>query len=178
MIKKIIFFLAVVITAQSFSQRSTSSPYSYFGVGEEFGTRTVEQISMGSIGAAYSSNRYLNFVNPASLSELRYATYVFGVLNNDLTVKDATTSQSSNSTNLSYFSFAFPITKKMAVVFGMQPTSSVGYSLINTITNDDGDAIEITQFSGSGDVNRIYGGFGLKIFKGFSGWYRDRFFIW
>jgi len=49
MIKKIIFFLAVVITAQSFSQRSTSSPYSYFGVGEEFGTRTVEQISMGSI---------------------------------------------------------------------------------------------------------------------------------
>jgi hypothetical protein len=168
MIKKIIFFLTVVITAQSFSQRSTSSPYSYFGVGEEFGTRTVEQISMGSIGAAYSSNRYLNFVNPASLSELRYATYVFGVLNNDLTIKDATTSQSSNSTNLSYFSFAFPITKKMAVVFGMQPTSSVGYSLINTITNDDGDAIEITQFSGSGDVNRIYGGFGLKLFKGFS----------
>jgi hypothetical protein len=168
MIKKIIFFLTVVITAQSFSQRSTSSPYSYFGVGEEFGTRTVEQISMGSIGAAYSSNRYLNFVNPASLSELRYATYVFGVLNNDLTIKDATTSQSSNSTNLSYFSFAFPITKKMAVVFGMQPTSSVGYSLINTITNDDGDAIEITQFSGSGDVNRIYGGFGFKLFKGFS----------
>ena len=168
MIKKIIFFLTVVITAQSFSQRSTSSPYSYFGVGEEFGTRTVEQISMGSIGAAYSSNRYLNFVNPASLSELRYATYVFCVLNNDLTIKDATTSQSSNSTNLSYFSFAFPITKKMAVVFGMQPTSSVGYSLINTITNDDGDAIEITQFSGSGDVNRIYGGFGLKFFKGFS----------
>ena len=168
MIKKIIFFLTVLITAQSFSQRSTSSPYSYFGVGEEFGTRTVEQISMGSIGAAYSSNRYLNFVNPASLSELRYATYVFGVLNNDLTIKDATTSQSSNSTNLSYFSFAFPITKKMAVVFGMQPTSSVGYSLINTITNDDGDAIEITQFSGSGDVNRIYGGFGLKLFKGFS----------
>ena len=168
MIKKIIFFLTVVITAQSFSQRSTSSPYSYFGVGEEFGTRTVEQISMGSIGAAYSSNRYLNFVNPASLSELRYATYVFGVLNNDLTIKDATSSQSSNSTNLSYFSFAFPITKKMAVVFGMQPTSSVGYSLINTITNDDGDAIEITQFSGSGDVNRIYGGFGLKLFKGFS----------
>ena len=168
MIKKIIFFLAVLVTAQSFSQRSTSSPYSYFGVGEEFGTRTVEQISMGSIGAAYSNNRYLNFVNPASLSELRFATYVFGVLNNGLTIKDATSKQSSNSTNLSYFSFAFPVTKKMGVVFGMQPTSSVGYSLINTVTNDDGDAINITQFSGSGDVNRIYGGFGLTLFKGFS----------
>jgi len=168
MIKKIILFLAVVISAQAFSQRSTSSPYSYFGVGEEFGTRTVEQISMGSIGAAYSSNRYLNFVNPASLSELRYATYVFGILNNDLTIKDASTKQSTNSTNLSYFSLAFPVSKKMAVVFGMQPTSSVGYSLINSLNNDDGDLIEITQFSGAGDVNRIYGGFGMKIFKGFS----------
>jgi len=168
MIKKIIFFLAVVISAQAFSQRSTSSPYSYFGVGEEFGTRTVEQISMGSIGAAYSSNRYLNFANPASLSELRFATYVFGVLNNELTIKDADIKQSTNSTNLSYFSFAFPVSKKMAVIFGMQPTSSVGYSLINTLSDLDGDPIEITQFSGTGDVNRIYGGFGLKLFKGFS----------
>tara|TARA_B110000003_G_scaffold276446_1_gene322953 strand:+ start:3208 stop:4497 length:1290 start_codon:yes stop_codon:yes gene_type:complete len=168
MIKKIIILLTVFTTVQAFSQRSTSSPYSYFGVGEEFGTRTVEQISMGGIGAAYNSIRYLNFTNPASLSELRYATYVFGILNNDLTIKDATTKQSTNSTNLSYFSLAFPITKKMAVVFGMQPTSSVGYSLINTLTNEDGDPIEITQFSGAGDVNRIYGGFGLKLFKGFS----------
>ena len=100
-------------------------------VGEEFGTRTVEQISMGSIGAAYSSPSYLNFINPASLSELRLATYVFGVLNNDLTISDADVNQSTNSTSLSYFSIAFPLSKKMAVVFGMQPTSSVGYSLIN-----------------------------------------------
>ncbi len=168
MIKKIGIFLTVMISTQVFSQRSTSSPYSYFGVGEEFGTRTVEQISMGSTGAAYSSYRYLNFINPASLSEVRYATYVFGILNNDLTIKDAETNQSSNSTNLSYFALAFPVSKKMSFTFGMQPTSSVGYSLINTLYNSDGDPIEITQFSGSGDINRIYGGFGLKIFKGFS----------
>ena len=168
MIKKFIFILTVLITAQSFSQRSTSSPYSYFGVGEEFGTRTVEQISMGSIGAAYSSPSYLNFVNPASLSELRLATYVFGVLNNDLTISDANVKQSTNSTSLSYFSIAFPLTKKMAVVFGMQPTSSVGYSLVNTLNDDEGNPVDITQYVGSGDVNRIYGGVGLKLFKGFS----------
>jgi hypothetical protein len=168
MIKKIIFFLTVVVSVQAFSQRSSSSPYSFFGVGEEFGTKTVEQISMGGIGAAYSSDRYLNFINPASLSELRYATYVFGILNNGLTVKDGTTNQSSSSTSLSYFSFAFPVSKTMGVVFGMQPTSAVGYSLINTINNTSGDPIDITQFSGTGAVNRVYGGFGLKLFKGFS----------
>ena len=148
MIKKFIFIIAVLISAQSFSQRSTSSPYSYFGVGEEFGTRTVEQISMGSIGAAYSSPNYLNFVNPASLSELRLATYVFGVLNNDLTISDANVNQSTNSTSLSYFSIAFPLTKKMAAVFGMQPTSSVGYSLVNTLNDDEGNLEEITQYVG------------------------------
>ena len=168
MIKKIIFFLTVVISAQAFSQRSTSSPYSYFGVGEEFGTRTVEQISMGGIGAAFSSDKYLNFINPASLSELRYATYAFGLLNNGITIKGTDTNQTSNSTNLSYFSFAFPVSESMAVIFGLQPTSSVGYSLINTLTDIDGNPIDITQFSGTGDVNRIYGGFGLKVFKGFS----------
>lgn len=168
MIKKIILLIAVSLTTQIFPQRSTSSPYSYFGVGEEFDARTVEQISMGSIGAAYNSNKYLNFINPASLSELRYATYVFGILNNALTVKDINTKQSTSTTNLSYFSLAFPLSKKMAIVSGMQPISSVGYSLINTLTDQDGDPVEITQFSGSGDVNRVYTGLGFKLFKGFS----------
>ena len=55
-----------------------------------------------------------------------------------MTISDETTNQSTNSTSLSYFSIAFPLTKKMAVVFGMQPTSSVGYSLVNTLNDDDG----------------------------------------
>ncbi|MEQ6123061.1 hypothetical protein AAON49_02525 [Pseudotenacibaculum sp. MALMAid0570] len=168
MIKRIIFFITALVTIQAFSQRSSSSPYSIFGVGEEFGTRTVEQISMGSIGAAYSSNQYLNFINPASLSELRYATYVFGILNNGLRIKDADTNQSSTSTSLSYFSFGFPLNDKMGVVFGMQPTSAVGYSLVNTIEDTDGNIVDRTQFTGDGAVNRVYGGLGVKLFKGFS----------
>ena len=55
MIRRILFFLILLVSTQIFSQRSSSSPYSIFGVGEEFGTRTVEQISMGGIGAAYTS---------------------------------------------------------------------------------------------------------------------------
>ena len=109
MIKRIIFFISVLATFQAFSQRSSSSPYSFFGIGEEFGTRTVEQITMGSIGAAYSSSYQLNFINPASLSDLRYATYAFGLLNNGLRLQDADTDQTSNSTSLSYFSVGFPL---------------------------------------------------------------------
>lgn len=168
MIKRIIFFITVFASLQAFSQRSSSSPYSFFGVGEEFGTRTVEQITMGSIGAAYSSSYQLNFINPASLSDLRYATYAFGILNNDLRLKDADTDQSSSSTSLSYFSIGIPVGKGIGLIAGMQPTSAVGYSLINTIEDSEGELLELTQFTGTGAVNRIYGGFGARIFEGFS----------
>lgn len=168
MIKRIIFFITALVSIQAFSQRSSSSPYSIFGVGEEFGTRTVEQISMGGIGVAYSSNHYLNFINPAALSELRYATYAFGMLHNDLRVKDANTNQNSGTTSLSYFSFGVPISQNAGIVAGMQPTSAVGYSLINNIVDGDGNIVDITTFTGEGAVNRLYGGIGAKLFKGFS----------
>ncbi len=64
-------------------------------------TRTVEQSSMGGIGVAFSHYKYLNFTNPAAYADLRYTTYVFGLLNNDLTLKDADTKQNSTSTSLS-----------------------------------------------------------------------------
>ncbi len=150
------------------SQRSSSSPYSFFGIGEEFNSKTVEQISMGGIGAAYSSYRYLNFTNPAANASLRYATYGFGLLNNDLTIKDATGKQSTTSTSLSYFAFGFPIGKKAGFSAGMQPISSVGYSLINKRTDANGDILESTLFSGKGGVNKVYGGFGIFLTKEFS----------
>lgn len=170
MIKRIIFFITALISLQAFSQRSSSSPYSFFGVGEEFGTRTVEQITMGSIGAAFSSTYQLNFVNPAALADLRFSTYAFGLLNNDLRVQDADTDQSSSSTSLSYFSVGIPLNREKGIgfIFGMQPTSAVGYSLVNTVEDANGDVTEITQFAGTGAVNRVYGGLGFRLFEGFS----------
>lgn len=169
MIKRIIFFITVLLSLQAFSQRNSSSPYSFFGVGEEFGTRTVEQITMGSIGAAYSTPYHLNFINPASLGDLRFSTYAFGILNNDLRVQDADTDQRTSTTSLSYFSVGIPvIPNRFGIIAGMQPTSAVGYSLINTIEDTDGNILDLTQFAGTGSINRLYGGFGYRIFEGFS----------
>ena len=168
MIKRIIFFITVLLSFQAFSQRTSSSPYSFFGVGEEFGTQTVEQITMGGIGAAYSTPYHLNLTNPASLADLRFSTYAFGLLNNDLRIRDADTDQRTSTTTLSYFSVGIPISPRIGVIAGMQPTSAVGYSLINTIEDADGRVLDLTQFAGTGSVNRLYGGFGFRIYKGFS----------
>ena len=166
MIRKILVALLLLTSVTFLAQRTNSSPYSYFGIGEEFSNTTVEQSSMGGIGVAFSHYKYLNFSNPAAYSDLRYTTYSFGLLNTDLTIKSNTTEQSGNSTSLSYITLAFPIGKKAGFSIGLQPVSSVGYSLTNSLT--DSDVPEISLFEGNGGVSKIYSSFGIKLYKGLS----------
>ncbi|MFT7442312.1 MAG: hypothetical protein ACI9Q3_000679, partial [Maribacter sp.] len=168
MIKKILVAFSLLTSVTFLAQRTNSSPYSYFGIGEEFSETTVEQSSMGGIGVAFNHYKYLNFTNPAAYSDLRYTTYSFGILNNDLTVKSGTSKQNVNSTSLSYFALAFPIGNKAGLSIGLQPVSAVGYSLTNSMTDSNGELSEISSFSGNGGVNRVYSSFGIKVAKGFS----------
>lgn len=168
MIKKGLIVFTLFVSASVFSQRTVSSPYSFFGVGEEFKPRTVEQISMGGLGAAYNSIYHLNLTNPAANAYLRYSTYTFGLLNNDLTIKDNSGKQSATSTSLSYFSIGFPIGKKAGAHFGLQPVSSVGYSLTNSVYDSSDVLTEVTQFQGNGGLSRIYGSFGIFAVKNLS----------
>ncbi|ARV16227.1 hypothetical protein [Polaribacter sp. SA4-12] len=164
MIRNILLVFLLITSLATTAQRTNSSPYSFFGIGEEFNPVTVEQSAMGGIGVAFSHYKYLNFTNPAAYADLRYTTYSFGVLNNKLTIDNGTETQSTNSTSLSYFALAFPLGSKAGMSFGIQPVSSVGYSLSNT----NADETEISLFSGDGGISRVYGSFGIKVFKGFS----------
>lgn len=168
MIKNSIVGFLLLTSVVVMGQRSGSSPYSFFGIGDEFGTATVEQSAMGGIGVAFSHYKYLNFTNPAAYANLRYSTYSFGLLNNDLTLKTADAQQSSTSTTLSYLALAFPISDKAGFSLGMQPISSVGYSLANIITDANEDISEVTLFEGDGGVHRFYASFGIKVYKGLS----------
>lgn len=166
--RKILVTLLLLTSVTILAQRTNSSPYSYFGIGEEFSNTTVEQSSMGGIGVAFSHYKYLNFTNPAAYSDLRYTTYVFGMLNTDLTVTSSTTKQNVNSTSLSYVALAFPLSKKAGFSLGLQPVSSVGYSLKNSLTDSSGSISEISIFSGNGGISRGYASFGIKVYKGLS----------
>lgn len=145
------------------AQRNSASPYSYFGIGESFEAVTVEQASMGGIGVALKDTHYLNFINPASNADLRAATYAIGGSLNFLTIKEGNTSQSGKSTNLRYISLGFPLGKKAGISVGLQPFSSVGYSLLNNDNNQ-----ELTLFSGKGGTNKIYASFGMYVLEGLS----------
>ena len=166
MIKKVlIVFLLITSTSSLFAQGTSSSPYSFFGIGEQYSPRTSENSAMGGIGVAFNHYKYLNFTNPAAIAFLRETTYSLGVLNNDLTLKTADTKQNSVSTSLNYIALGFPLGKKAGFSFGLQPLSSVGYALSNNDFDDFDNLSAKTLYSGEGGVNRVYGTFGIQISK-------------
>ncbi|WBX75959.1 hypothetical protein PG911_15115 [Tenacibaculum ovolyticum] len=163
MIKKFILGVFVFSTIAITAQKNSASPYSYFGIGENFESLTVEQASMGGIGVALKDTYHLNFTNPAANANLRTATYAIGGSLNFLTLKEGNTSQSGKSTNLRYISLGFPIGSKAGLSVGLQPFSSVGYSLL-----DNENTSNVTLFSGEGGTNKIYASFGMYAAKGLS----------
>ena len=168
MIRKILIVFLLITSTSFLAQRTSSSPYSFFGIGEQYTPRTVENATMGGIGVAFNHYKYLNFTNPAANAFLRQTTYAFGVLNNDLTVKTGNTEQSSTSTSLNYIALGFPIGNKAGFSFGLQPLSSVGYSLLNNEFDSNNEVSGITLYSGEGGLNRVYGSFGIKVSKEFA----------
>lgn len=163
MIKRFILGVFVFTTSAILAQRNSASPYSYFGIGENFEAVTVEQASMGGIGVATKNNHHLNFINPAANADLRAATYAIGGSLTFLTVKEGNESQTGNSTNLRYISLGFPVGKKAGFSVGLQPFSSVGYSLVDKENTED-----VTVFSGEGGANKIYASYGIYAYKGLS----------
>ncbi|MDG2193972.1 MAG: hypothetical protein P8K77_03775 [Polaribacter sp.] len=165
MLKRIFYIFLVFVSIKAVSQRTNSSPYSFFGIGQQYSSQTVEQVSMGGVGVAFSDSYHLNLMNPAGLANLRFAAYTFGLTVNDLTVKDFSGSQSSTSTSLSYVNIGFPIGKKAGMSFGLQPNTSVGYSLLNEVKDADGELLEVSRFFGLGGTSKIYGTFGMFLTK-------------
>lgn len=167
MIKRFITIIIVFTASTIVAQKNNSSPYSYFGIGDDKTPKTVEHASMGGIGVAMKNLNYLNFVNPAGYADLRYATYGVGGKTTFLTLSDNKSSQSGNFTGLRYIALAFPIGEKAGFSAGLQPLSSVGYSLLNE-KKENNEVLQVTKHTGKGGSNKLYASFGTYLFKGFS----------
>lgn len=165
MIKKIIVSISLLFSLVSFAQNGTSSPYSFYGIGDVRFKGTIENTSMGGL-AIVPDSIHLNIVNPAMYSSLKLTTY--GVGGTFSVTKLTTDSQTEKAqrTALDYLAIGIPL-KKMGIGFGLIPYSSVGYNLkssstdINSIRTDSYDR-------GDGGVNKVFLGFGYQITKGLS----------
>jgi len=165
MIKKPIGLLIIFLSFQSFAQTNNISPYSFFGIGEQTAQKTVEEISMGEIGSAFSSPYQLSFSNPASLASLRLTVYTLAGENKALKINDGTNSESASTASLSYMALGVPLGTKAGFSFGLQPNTTVGYSLLQEFRDDEDKLIALNKFQGEGGTNRVFLGFGYKLLE-------------
>jgi len=129
MTKKIIVVAILLKSVFTFAQSTNSSPYSFFGIGEQAKLKSVEESSMGQIGGALNSEYHLSLTNPASYAALKWTTYVFAGGTKGNKVDDGTNSQTSSATSLTYIALGIPIKDNQGLAFGLQLNTAVGYSL-------------------------------------------------
>lgn len=165
--KKIVIFIIVLFTATYavFSQQTTESPYSYYGIGELNFNGTVEERVMGGIGV-YADSTRVNMQNPAALSKLKFTAFAAGLSFVQKNIASNVTEVKSKSTAFDYIALGFPVIDKLGISVGLVPYSSVGYKLASNQTS--GDITRSNQFEGTGNVNQAFLSAGYEIYKGLS----------
>ena len=153
--------LFILISFFGYSQRTSYSPYSYFGVGETNFSATVENQMMGG-NTAYYDSVHQNMNNAASLSKLKFVNYSVGVDLKNTSYLSASTNEKSTAAAINYISVAIP-TKLLSFSFGIKPKTSVGYLL----ENDDKSKTppELNRFTGSGGISNAFVSIGFELFK-------------
>lgn len=165
MIKKIIISICLLFSLVSLSQNGTSSPYSFYGIGDVRFKGTIENTSMGGL-AIVPDSIHLNIVNPAMYSSLKLTTYGVGGTFSATKLTTDSQTEKAQRTALDYLAVGIPL-KKLGIGFGLIPYSSVGYNLKSSST--DNNSIRTDSYDkGDGGVNKVFLGFGYQITKGLS----------
>lgn len=163
MIKKIIISACLLLSLVSFAQEGTSSPYSFYGIGDVRFKGTLENRSMAGV-AVEQDSIHMNLQNPASYASLKLTTFTLGGTYGTATLKNSTESANARRTTLDYLAVGLPL-GKFGLGFGLIPYSSVGYKIESISEN----ATENNKrFNGTGGLNKAFFGVGYKIAPNFS----------
>ena len=147
----------------SFAQAGTSSPYSFYGIGEARFNGNVESRSMGGISMIPDSTR-INFQNPAGFANLKWTNFAIGASTDYKKQKSGSSDAVTRRTTLDYIALAVPL-GKFGAGFGLIPYSSVGYNIENIY--EDGSQ-NSKRFNGWGGMNRVFLGAGYRILPNLS----------
>jgi hypothetical protein len=163
--KKITLFILLVVS-YSFASAQENSPYSRYGMGDLVPTQNITSRSMGGISAGFvdlSLSQTLNLSNPASLGNVVFSNFDFGVEVDSRTLKSNTNPDkyTANNAIISYMLLGFPVTpKKMAkkgyswgMAFGLRPATRVNYKIEANKRITNIDSVN-TLYEGNGGINQ------------------------
>lgn len=141
-------------------QKTTQSPYSFYGLGTTRFAGNAENAIMGGVHTHSDSTR-VDVRNPASLGELLLTSFSFGATFNSVNLKTENNAKRMQTTTIDYLSIGFPVHKKVGVAFGLTPYNSVGYKMNTTATQNNQTIVQ--TFDANGGINKLFLSAGYKV---------------
>ncbi len=168
-----LFLAASKAEAQTTDALNTFNPYSLFGIGDISGQGSAFNKGMGGIGIGVRDVRYLNFLNPAAVSERDSLSFMlnFGLEQKNTFLETTGTKSAYNGFNVHHFALSLPFYKRSAIYAGITPFSDVGYKIQRAETDPEvidqmGDVRY--QKYGHGGITKIFAGVSVPVFRGLS----------
>ena len=154
-----------------YSQNTTNSPTSMFGLGELSTGEGGQYSGLGGAGIALQSYNFLNTANPASLTAIEGQRFLIdaGVMGAYKVYTQTATSMLSPEANLYNLSIGCRITPRWYGAVFMAPVSSVGYAI--TLDQDitgTGSSTVSSLVEGEGGLSKMGISTAYRLFNVFS----------
>lgn len=163
-------FVCGVASAIDGGSYGAYSPYSVYGIGEQFNPGTAYNWTMGGVGVASRNNRYMNIINPASVTARDTLSFMsdFSFYQTNKIYRQSDSRSADNNMNMLNFAISFPVTAHTAMALCIRPYSSIGYTF--TEYTSDPNVIGTIgtigdTYSGQGGVYEVSASFGGTMFK-------------
>ena len=154
------------VNAQTDGTYGAYSPYSVFGVGNLHQSGTAWNRGMGGVGIAARNNRYVNIMNPASVTARDSLSFMsdFG-LNGRISVFQEGGKKAANTVfNIDDFVISFPMWHNTAFMVGLKPISDVGYQISASEINVETGKQSFVS-SGNGGLYQFFAAAGITLWN-------------
>lgn len=144
--------------------QAARSPFSSYGLGEQYGTALAQAQGMGGVGYSNPQFLYINNQNPALLVYNRLTTFQAGIIGEKRNQSSDSVDERSGSGNLNYLALAVPVISGWwTTSFGLMPYTRLNYLLNyrDPVSGSSG-TVEVLE-QGSGGINQFYWSNGVSI---------------
>lgn len=146
------------------------TPYSIFGVGDLASPGTAYNKSMGGVGIASRSHRFLNPMNPAAVTARDSLAFMadYSLFQDNKIFRQGDMYSASNTFNVSDLIISFPIWRSSAMMIGIKPYSDTGYSYGYTVTDPNivGNVGNVAYAAGGrGSIYQAFVGAGVTFWR-------------
>ena len=164
-------FLAVCTAVSAHGQAAgTYTPYSIYGVGDLSQPGSAYSKTMGGVGVAVRSNRFLNLINPAAVTARDSLAFMadFSLYNDNKIFNQGDIKSASNTFNINNLAMSFPIWRSSAMMVGVMPYSDTGFGYGFYYTDPEliGRTGNVSySATGTGSIYKAFAAAGATFFK-------------